>query len=233
VCVCGWVGARARACLCVCVCVCLCVCVCVCVITCSCACIHLLSPLNPPTHTLAHIQPPIQRGEKLAQEKQRAEAALPEPDKNKKEEKAREIRDVACDDPAVVAAVRRIKIQFQPLFTPDNLDLILPTNIRRVLRVTRHTSHVTRHTSHVTRHTSHVTRHTSHVTRHTSHVTRHTPPHTSHLTLRRDRSEILQRVHPTDVLHWLVGAVEKCDGNINRFVWLGGCVCVCVCVCVC
>jgi len=193
------------------------VCVCVCVITCACARIRLLSPFNPPTHTLTPIQPPIQRGEKLAQEKQRAEAALPEPDKNKKEEKAREIRDVACDDPAVVAAVRRIKIQFQPLFTPDNLDLILPTNIRRVLRVTRHTSRVTSHLSHVTRHTSH--------------VTRHTPPHTSHLTLRRDRSEILQRVHPTDVLHWLVGAVEKCDGNINRCVWLGGFVCVCVCVC--
>jgi hypothetical protein len=74
-----------------------------------------------------------QRGEKLAQEKQRAEAALPEPDRARREEKPREVRDVACDDPAVVAAVRRIKIQFQPLFTPENLDLILPTNIRRAL----------------------------------------------------------------------------------------------------
>ena len=72
-----------------------------------------------------------QRGEKMAEEKQRADAALPEPERAKKEEKAREIKDVACDDPAVVAAVRRIKVQFQPLFTPENLDLILPTNIRR------------------------------------------------------------------------------------------------------
>ena len=71
-----------------------------------------------------------QRGEKLAREKQRAEEALPEAEKAKKEERVREIKDVACDDPAVVAAVRRIKIQFQPLFTPENLDLILPTNIR-------------------------------------------------------------------------------------------------------
>ena len=81
-----------------------------------------------------------QRGEKLAQEKERAEAALPEPEKNKKEEKTREIRDVACDDPAVVAAVRRIKIQFQPLFTPENLDLILPYNIRCAFR-RRHNGH--------------------------------------------------------------------------------------------
>jgi hypothetical protein len=71
-----------------------------------------------------------QRGEKLAQEKERAEAASAHPEKNRKDEKTREVRDVACDDPAVVAAVRRIKVQFQPLFTPENLDLILPSNIR-------------------------------------------------------------------------------------------------------
>ncbi len=74
-----------------------------------------------------------QRGEKLALEKERAEAALTQPERNKKDEKTREIRDVACDDPAIVAAVRRIKVQFQPLFTPENLDLILPSNIRCVL----------------------------------------------------------------------------------------------------
>ena len=75
-----------------------------------------------------------QRGEKLAQERRRADADISEPDKGRREEKTRDIRDVACDDPAVVAAVRRIKIQFQPLFTPENLDLILPTNIRCVSR---------------------------------------------------------------------------------------------------